>query len=301
MDSIIVIVSILLTGAGLCVGLYTLIRVQRVAKAQQQERRITQELLDVDQIENEIKRVISKLSELNDTDSLNLAKDLSRRLGAIQGARRVMDPSVTEVPLANAVTLEYGFFSSNFVNELINESTSRIEIMTGSTRLISGFYTMDKVRQACERGVRVRIIGIDPEAPDDILRDAVWTVSSPAPTTATEYRELIIENHKTIKDNVNKWKSDFARARFAYRAHPGVPRVSIARSDDWISLGFLQLFRNAQPAEIKDRQFIRVSQGSSLGQVMSKHFEMGWKEARPIIPEKKETTSMPVSNGTEEG
>jgi len=294
------IIAILLSTAGLIVGLFTLYRIQRVAKAQQEERRITQELLDVDQIEFDIKRVISKLKESNDPDSLELTNDLSQRLGAIRGTRRAMDQSTKVVRDSDAVTMESGFFCNNFVDQIIDETTSHIDVMTGSTRLISGFYTMDKVLHACERGVHVRIIGIDPLASDEILIDAARTVSPPAPTTADEYRELVLENHNTIKNAVAKWENNVARSRFEYRVHPGVPRVSFARSDEVICLGFLQFFRDAQPHNINDRHYIRIPQKSSLGQVINKHFEIGWEEAKQIIPQDEGMNSMPAQGGTDD-
>lgn len=270
---------------GFFVGLYTLWKVQKVSKVQQEERRITQELLDVDQIELDIRRVINKLFELSDADSMTLANDLSLRLGAIQGTRKAMDKNVRKVLNGATVAIESGFFSSNHIDQLIEKSISHIDIMTGSTRLISSFYTMDKIRQACERGVHVRIIGIDPEAPDDILIDAARTVTNPAPTTPNEYRELMREIHQTIKGNVGKWENKKAKERFKYRSHSGVPRVSIARSDDLIDLGFLQLLRAAQPNKINDRQYIQIQYGCALGDVVSKHFEICWNEGKQIMPE----------------
>jgi len=275
--------GVIVSTLGLIVGLYTLFRVRRVAKAQTEERRITQELLGVDEIERDLQRVINRLFENNDGDSYHLANDLSHRLGAIQGTRRAIERSRDNRMNIECVEVKKGFFSGRHVDDLIDGSTAHLDIITGSTRLISGFYTMDKIRQACERGVRVRVVGLDPNAPDEILLDASKTVTTPAPTNATEYRNLINENHKTIIEQIALWESEAVKERFEYRAHIGVPRISIARRDDLIDLGFLQLFRDAQPREVRNRQYIEISKGSSLGDVVMKHFEKAWAEGRTII------------------
>jgi hypothetical protein len=46
------------------------------------------------------------------------------------------------------------------------------------------------------------------------------------------------------------------------------------------------LFRDAQPSEIDDRQYIQIRRGVPLGDVISKHFDLGWAEGRQILPEK---------------
>lgn len=271
---------------GAVVGIYTLVKVKKVEQAQLDERSLTQELLDVDQIERDIKLVVTKLNQLNDHDSAALANALSQRLGAIQGTRRAIGYGNTMCLCTpgNAVSIEKGFFCSTHVDDFIDQSMDSIDIMTGSTRLIAGYYTMDKVKQACARGVMIRIIGLSPNASDDILMDASKTVSNPAPKTADEYRELIISNHKEISRAVKTWPTQL-RNKFEYRESFGVPRLSIAKSDDTICLGFLQLFRDAQPDKIDDRQYIKIHKSSDLGNVVLKHFEMGWNESKKIIPD----------------
>lgn len=279
-------VGTIVTLIGTVVGIYTLTKVKKVEKAQLEERRITQELLDVDQIERDIKRVVNKLSQIQDQDSATLANALSQRLGAIQGTRRAIGYGTQSCGCVSrdAVTVERGFFCSTHVDDFIDQSNFSIDLMTGSTRLISGYYTIDKIKKACERGVKVRIIGLSPNSPDDILMDAAKTVSNPAPQTAEEYRELIISNHKEIKKVVNSWPPQL-RPQFEYREYFGVPRVSIAKSDETICFGFLQLFREAQPENINDRQYIKLHQSTDLGNVIMKHFEMGWNQSTKIIPD----------------
>ncbi|AGF80093.1 hypothetical protein UWK_03584 (plasmid) [Desulfocapsa sulfexigens DSM 10523] len=281
------VVGVAISLIGTTVGIYTLLKVKKVVKAQIEERKLTQELLDVDQIEKDLRRVVSKLMQVNDHDSVSLANALSQRLGAIQGTRRVIDHGASACGCASgdAVSIKTGFFCSTHVDDFIEQSTSRIDLMTGSTRLIAGYFTMDKIKQACERGVKVRIVGLSPEAPDDILLDAAKTVSKPAPETAEDYRNLIKANHNEISKVVNSWPAQ-TKERFEYRENFGVPRVSIAKSDDVICLGFLQLFRDAQPEKINDRQYIKIPQDSELGSVVMKHFEQGWSESKKIIPAK---------------
>lgn len=279
------IIGITISFIGTLIGIYTLSKVKKVEKAQIEERRLTQELLDVDQIERDIKQVINKLTEIKDKESTQLANALSQRLGAIQGTRRAIGYGAESCgcSLDNTASIETGFFCSSHVDDFIEQSAYSIDIMTGSTRLIAGYYTMEKLKQACERGVRIRIIGLSPKAPDDILLDATKTVSNPAPQTADEYRKLISSNHEEITRAVNSWPKKL-KEQFEYRESYGVPRVSIAKSDDIICLGFLQLFRAAQPEKIDDRQYLRISESTELGHVVKKHFELGWEESVKIIP-----------------
>lgn len=278
-------ISTLLSAAGLVIGLYTLVKVKKVALIQQNERRITQELLDVDQIEGDLTRVINKLFELRDKDNEAefLAKDLAHRLGAIRGIRKVLNTSNPQAIHFGTILLETGFFCSNHIEKVIEKSVSRLDIMTGSTRIISDYFTLDKLRQACERGVHVRIVGIDPNSPDDILLDATKTVSNPAPTTADQYRKLVLDTLSNIKGTIKEWEDTKARSLFEYKVLASVPRISMAISDSNINLGFLQLFRDAQPKKLEDRHYLSIKCSTPLGDVVTRHFEICWKQAQSIF------------------
>jgi hypothetical protein len=276
--------GLVLTIIQLIIAGYTLHKVKKVVSAQLEERRITQELLDIDQIEVVLKRVIRRLIQVNDQDSMSLANELSHRLGAIQGTRRAMDRGTRTDICGEVVTVEHGFFSLKHIDDLIDNSSARLHILTGSTRLISGYYQMEKIRHACLRGVEVKIIGIDPEAPDEILTDATRTVSQPAPSTASDYRKIMIENQDLIRTTVGRWTDPNVCQRFQYKAHPSVPRVSLVLCDDYICLGFLQFFRDAQQGTHDDRPYIRIPTNSSLGEIVNRHFDLCWSDARNIIP-----------------
>ena len=277
------IVGTLLSLIGVLIGLYTLIRVRKVARVQADERRITQELIGVDQIELDLRRVITKLNLLQDPEAAALATDLSIKLGAIQGVRRALD-SPHKSASVQYVRLEKGFFGEEFVVNQIDRAHSNIDIITGRTLLVAGFYVMDRLRQACERGVLVRVIGLSDCSDDSILADALKTVSNPAPKDAADYRRQILQNKNDILTAVTSWTSPPIQARFQYRMSPCVPRVSLLRADNMVNLGFLQFYRDAQPKELRDREYIRIPANAGVGQVALKHFEIAWSEGTPIFP-----------------
>jgi hypothetical protein len=269
--------------AGLLVGIYTLWKVKKVGEAQIEERRITQEMLGIDQIELDLRRVITKLTESKDRESAALATDLSIKLGAIQGARRAMEQPAKLNPVMY-VRLERGFFTHEFLISHIDHARTNIDIITGRTLLVAGYDVMDRLRRACERGVEVRLTGLSENADKVTLTDALQTVASPAPADAEAYRQQIIQCKNDVIAAVNSWPDPAVRARFQYRVNTCVPRVSLVRTDNHVSLGFLQFFRDAQPKELKDREYIQVLATSGVGQVAMTHFELCWKEGTQILP-----------------
>lgn len=272
-----------LTLLGLAVGIYTLTRVRRVAKAQQAERRMTQELIGVDELELDLRRVITKLHEYSDQEAVALATDLSVKLGAIQGVRRAWD-GPTATMARSRYSIKHGFFGEEFVLGEIGQAHSAIDIITGRTLLVASFYVMERIRQACERGVQVRVIGLSDEAEPSILADALRTVSNPAPRDAEDYRSQITQNKRDIMNAVASWRSDGVRSCFCYRLDSSVPRAALLRRDNTVSMGFLQFYRDAQPKEISERSYIQAAANSTIGEVAMKHFEIAWSEGKRVLP-----------------
>ena len=198
--------------ASLGVGVYTLSRVRRVARAQSDERQLTQELLGVDQLELDLRRVISKLTEDDDRQAAALARDLSVKLGALQGVRRTLDPPARGQS-GQVVRLEHGFFGQEFIIGELGRATSNIDIITGRTLLVNADYVMDHIRQACARGVEVRLVSLDPEAGDGVIADAAQSVSNPAPVDVSDYRRQLVSErrdtrgrgHVVASDRTPKW------------------------------------------------------------------------------------------------
>lgn len=275
--------------ASLGVGVYTLSRVRRVARAQSDERQLTQELLGVDQLELDLRRVISKLTEDDDRQAAALARDLSVKLGALQGVRRTLDPPARGQS-GQVVRLEHGFFGQEFIIGELGRATSNIDIITGRTLLVNAYYVMDHIRQACARGVEVRLVSLDPEAGDGVIADAAQSVSNPAPVDVSDYRRQLVQNDETLVAAVTSWRPTELQSGFSHRVVAAVPRVSFLRADNVVNLGFLQLYRDAQPSEIRERPYIQLSANSDLGQIAMKHFESCWNQGRVRLP----LTSEPV-------
>jgi len=266
----------------LFISLFTLIRVGSVAKAQKKARQFTQDLLNIDRLEVDFVRVIDKFRHSNDTYASQLASELSLQLGMIKGVRRALDIS-SDTKNRNVIESGKGFFGEDFVKENIQNAKSNIDVVTGRTKLVSGFYILDYLRQACEKGIYVHIIGLSADAPDAILEDAIKTVSNPAPKDVADYKRQINENMREILESVSTWKSE-AQAHFEYRTSKSVPRVSILRCDNTINFGFLQLYRDAQPTEIAEREYLKIPLSSPTGKIAVKHIELLWNEADCIFP-----------------
>ena len=84
------VASLLLTLIALCVTLYTLFRVRAVAQAQEEATAFTQELLNIDQLEVELVRVMAKLGSVDDPESAQIGRELGVTLGRVQGVRRAL-------------------------------------------------------------------------------------------------------------------------------------------------------------------------------------------------------------------
>ena len=266
------------------IAMWTLLKVQSVNKAQKEARQFTQDLLNIDRLEVDLVRVINKFRSLNEIDSSLLASELSLQLGMIKGVRRALDESSNDSSRSRKIIQsENGFFSEEFVRENIQKANSHIDIITGRTKLASGFYILDCLRQACERGVKIRIIGLSPDSPDDILNDAIKTVSNPAPKNAADYKRQIIETKREICESVLSWSKE-AQENIMYKVSKSVPRVSILRSDNIINFGFLQFYRDAQTAEIADREYLKIPISSSTGKIACRHIDLVCDEADYVLP-----------------
>lgn len=275
------LVGTIISTAGLLVGLYTLWRVKRVARAQVEERRLTQELLGIPELELDIRKVITKLRETQDADSEALASSLSVKLGKIQGVQTALaEHSGTEAPQL-AARLESGFFCQEFLVSHIDDAHSNIDIITGRTLLVSGYDVLNRLRRACERGVEVRLIGFSEDAPLETIQDALKTVANPPPKDADAYKQQIADSKRTIIEAVASWAPD-AKKRFHYYTNKSVPRVTLVRSDKFVSIGFLQLYRDAQPSELEQRQYVRVLATSALGDVVLRHLDLAIREGAAV-------------------
>ena len=278
----ITIIGTILTTTGLIVGLYTLIKVRRVAMVQKVERNLTQELLNVDGIESDLSQVINKLRQINDDESLNLIAQLSLRLGSIQGTRNVINKDLDFNSLIGNVNFENGFFCTDHIRSSVINSKKTLNIITGSTRIISGYNDLDAIKKACKRGVKVCIIGIDPNSPEDILNDATLTVSNPPPKDADEYRKMINETIESVRGFVNTWDIEI-KNNFQFVTYPGVPRVSFIQHDNIIDLGFLHFFREVRNCSLEDRPYIRTTIKTDLGKMALNHFDVALKMGKSIF------------------
>lgn len=288
------LVGIGLTLIGLGLTTYTFLRVRRVAQAQDEATAFTQELLNIDQLEVDLVRVMAALRTSTDPDGASLRSELGVTLGRVQGVRRALGSGKRHRGKArDNISLSVGsdFFGQGFNADAIQSAKEKVEIITGRTRLVADYYVLDCLRQACEHGVKVRVIGLSAKAPDTILEDAVKTVANPAPHNAAEYRRQIESNSQEILQGVKEWPAA-ARLNFEYRVSSMVPRVSMLRSDGVVNFGFLQLYRDAQPRELRERQYIKVPISLALGRVMLKHFDLVWNESEPVLIDGEPTTEM---------
>lgn len=285
-DSWVGIAGLVLGFFGLLVTIYTLSRVAKVQKAQEEATAFTQELLNIDQLEVDLVRVMARLRASSEPESVALGSEIGVTLGSIQGVRRALsspqDRHGVVKKTDHCVPVESDFFGEKFISEAIKSAKQKIDIITGRTKLVSGYYVLDCIRQACERGVDVRLIGLSDGAPDEILNDAVKTVSNPAPRDAEDYRRQIRENSAEIVASVGAW-SEAAQEHFQYRLNKSVPRVSMVRRDNEVLLGFLQFYRDAQPLELKDREYIRIPISLTLGRVALQHFDLVWNDSEIIL------------------
>lgn len=273
---------------GLFLSLYLLKKVSDVQKAQKEAQDVTQELLGVDQIESDYRKIIEVLNKNENTESLRLASQIGVRLGSIQGTRRVLDKNNKGKSILEKVDLLPGYFTQEFIIQEIDSCRYNLDIFTGRLLLISSWAVMEKLKEACEKDVKVRIVSLCDGSPDEILQDATKTVTFPGPVDAKEYREQIIASTKFMQKCVSNWGKK-AQENFEYRTTKSVPRVSTVRTDNYVNFGFLQLYSIAQPDKTEKREYIRLSTNSVTGKAILKHFECLFQDpkGKQVIPLKK--------------
>lgn len=275
---VISIISGIIGLVGLIITIVTLAKVKRVSEVQKRTKDFTQKLLNIDGLENDLSRAINKLENLtNDTDSKAFIRELYGRLFTLKGARSAMNEFQDGIgKYAGDISLEKGFFTNSFFDSIASTNKC-IDIITGRTQFLS-FYVLESLRKVCEKGIRVRIIGLSPKATNEVMDESWKTVAVPAPNDSAEYRIQITNKFNEVEQAVSKWSAD-AQRMFSIKASKCVPRVAFARFDDFIKLGFLQQFyREAQPAELNDREYLVLPHHSSLGIIAYNHFKIVWSD-----------------------
>ena len=253
---------------GVVVAVYTLQRVKKLSLVQEKERQLVQELLSIDNVEQDYMDAIDFL-EKQALSQTAVYSQLATRLGSIRGARGALK-KFSENKNDNDAYLNSGFLDGTFLIEKINNATSNIDIVVGRAQLVSSYETSSALMNACNRGVKVRVVALSPDCSDDLLEESKHTVVNPAPDNAQDYRDEIETTTLLMKKQLVTWPPR-ARKNFQYRLSNHVPRLSVVRIDTNIHFGFLMMFRDAQFREAKDREYMTIPISSNTGKTILRH------------------------------
>lgn len=268
--------------AGLAVSLYTFVKVKKVASVQIEERQLTQELLGIEDLEIDLREIAEHMGAVNDEKSRKLASAIYRKLGVMEGVGRALKEHTLQNLGQDYIRLQTGFMTAEFLRKEIRTAKREVDIVMGSYRLFTEYTTLEAVRGAASRGVRVRLIGFNPRVSNEILEDAVTTVAYPGPRNAEEYRRSLLDCERSMKSIVDEWNDPKEREKFEFRCSKIILRSSFIRVDNCINLGFVQFIRDAQPSITSAREYVMISTKANTGKVIQRHFEYLWDRAKSV-------------------
>lgn len=265
--------------AGLVIAVVTLWKVQSVRRAQENERRLLRMLYGTETLGRQLRTAASHLVKSRDMVVRDLANDLLRACGQIEGVSRALDaahrgPAVSD---AGVTVVQSGYFTQEFVRKTADAASASIDIVVVRPMIVSTEYALAGLRAAARRGVRIRLLSLSSESPDDALQVATHLMPWAALRDAAELRPQLAQAERRITNHVQTVWSAADRAKFSHRRYQSPPGIHMARSDSTINLGFIYLLSlESKFASLGDRPHLEVAADSRLGAYFLSHFEQLW-------------------------
>ncbi|WP_045747264.1 hypothetical protein [Actinoplanes rectilineatus] len=270
------------------IAIITLVRVHSVQKTQEEERRLLHRIYGIESLVVRLRSASVFLRKTQDVDASDLAEDLIRICGQIEGIMRVLNIAGNEsksnqsaIPL-----LKSGYMTPQFQKAAVMEARHAVDFLVIRSMQFANVDLMEEMRSAALRGVRIRILAISASASDTLLQYATNFLPWPVATSAAELRGQLQEVENRMRQfTASSWPEE-ARRRFLYRGYNLPPNMHFARVDSVIRQGFVGTLSSAQPGRLEDRPYIELSTNSAPGSSLMTHFDQLWdlSAADQVVP-----------------
>lgn len=267
---------------GLVLTIVALWRIQAVRRAQRSERTLVRALYGADSAAAQLRAAAAYLDRSRDAKARQLAHDLVRVCGQIEGVSRALDaadggPAGPE--RRSLVSLrEDGYFSQDFLLDVVQRSHHELDILAYRPLVLSTASVLDAIRASAERGVRVRILALSPAASDEVLTHSAALLPSAAADRPDQLRAQLVEAEQRLVSHLFGPRPT-PGTRISYRRYGTVPGPHFVRADSTVCLGFVGLLSGPVPTRFDERVHVEVALTSRLGEQVMVHFEQLWQRS----------------------
>jgi hypothetical protein len=265
---------------GLIVSVVTFFKVISVKKAQERERRLVRELYGIETLTKNLRKAASSLGESKDSTHRELASILLQTLGRVEGINRALGVAIYAGD--TDATLQYhrkGYFTTDFVSKQVMKAAKRVDILCYRNMIVSGIDVLEALQTAAARGVRIRILALSSNAPECVMRESLRFLPSPSAEDTAVLAGQVRENESRVRNVISSCWSQREHERFEYRGYGNVPGAHFVRVDDAIHFGFLNTCCNSHPKWLAERPYVLIPGATSLGEQLTCHFDILWKES----------------------
>jgi len=266
---------------GLALTALTLARIRAVRRAQRDERTLVRTLYGTEAAATRIRAAAGHLARSRDAKARELAQDLIRFSGQIEGVSRALDSDAGSAPAASTVELkEAGYFTSEFLIEVAAGARQAIDILMYRPITVATVPVLAALQDAAERGVEIRMLALSVDASDEVLRHGATVMPAAAVYEPEQLRPQLLEAERRIASHVATWPAA-AQRRLGYRRYCTPPGPHLIRADRVISAGFVGLLSGPMPVRFDQRVYLQLPTDATLGQHFRSHFELVWASAKP--------------------
>ncbi len=264
----------------LVIAVVTLWKVQSVRRVQENERTLLRMLYGTETLGQQLRGAANHLAKNREPAVRELANDLLRTCGQIEGVSRALDADRGPATRGTAVTMvPTGYFTQDFLRTSVDTASSSVDIVVFRTMIVSTNHALAGLRDAARRGVRIRLLSLSSESPDSVLELTRSLLPWAGLENAAELRPQLAQSERRIVNHVRTW-SAADQAKFGYRRYQEPPGLHMLRSDSTIKLGFAHLLSpDSTSTSLADRPHLEVAAGSKLGTYLTAHFEQLWSSA----------------------
>ncbi len=267
--------------AALGITIVTLLKVQSVRRAQSDERSLVRQLYGTEQMAAQLRAAATALSAQSDHNARQLAEDLIRLVGNIEGTTRALESRDTKRPgrPKTVPLIPDNYMTADFLGKVADRARDRLDLIFYRNLQFANIFFLERLQKAAKRGVHIRALALWSGAPDEVLRQAIEVMPRPIPAESSILRKQLLDSESLIAKVVGEQWEPAERARFEYRGYDIVPRIHLAHVDDVILYGFLGTLALAQPMRYEERPYIELPRRSEPGVILSRHFDQLWERS----------------------
>ncbi|MEU5403831.1 hypothetical protein ABZ348_31625 [Streptomyces sp. NPDC005963] len=270
---------------GFIITIITLIKVQSVQRAQSEERALLRRLYGTESLAGHLRSAAGFLRQ-GEQDARNLAEELVRMCGQIEGISRALDSmnrmrgnGTGEQRMIRLV--ERGYYTPAFYSQVVNNAQSNADFLMYRNLQISNVDMLQAMERAAKRGVKIRILAISSASSDGVLEQASMVLPWPQVPAETLRRQLV-ESEERVRNVVAAWPAR-ARRNFEYRGYVIAPNMHFARLDGLVLQGFVGTLSPAQPDQLEDRGYVELPRDREPGATLSRHFDELWSQSAASV------------------